>query len=161
MKENPALSPEELVQAGYRYALSLTHHPHDAEDLVQQAWMRLHHRYGGVETKALLFKTVRNLFTDKLRRSAIVVFEPMDDHDPAAEARPPASADLDTLLAQLRSPEREALYLSAVEGYTAAEIGELWGNPRGSVLSLIYRAKAKLRRWCERESKPAKPRPLE
>ena len=34
----------ELVQAGYRYALALTHHHYDAEDLVQQAWLKLTHR---------------------------------------------------------------------------------------------------------------------
>ena len=31
--------PHVLVQAGYRYALALTHHHYDAEDLVQQAWL--------------------------------------------------------------------------------------------------------------------------
>ena len=31
----------ELLQSGFRYALSLAHHHQDAEDLVQQAWLRL------------------------------------------------------------------------------------------------------------------------
>ena len=35
------LSDAELVQAGYRYALSIALHHQDAEDLVQQAWMKL------------------------------------------------------------------------------------------------------------------------
>lgn len=30
-----------LLQQGYRYALALTHNPSQAEDLVQDAWLRL------------------------------------------------------------------------------------------------------------------------
>lgn len=150
-------TPEALLQAGYRYALSLTHHPHDAEDLVQQAWMRLQHRYGQVENKAVLFKAVRNLFTDRYRRNAIVVFEPIEDREFADKPISSAGNDLDTLLARLRSEEREALYLNAVEGYTAAEISELWGQPRGSILSLIHRAKKKLRDWTAQHDNPTSP----
>jgi RNA polymerase sigma-70 factor (ECF subfamily) len=48
-------------------------------------------------------------------------------------------------LGHLRPREREALYLSAVESYTAQEIADLTGSPRGTVLSLLHRAKGKLR----------------
>lgn len=55
------------------------------------------------------------------------------------------SAELERALALLRPLEREALFLAAVEGYTAKEIGELTQQPRGTVLSLIHRARHKLR----------------
>ena len=48
-------------------------------------------------------------------------------------------------LSQLRSEEREAIYLQVVQGYTAAEAAELMERPRGTVLSLIHRGKARLR----------------
>lgn len=41
------------------------------------------------------------------------------------------------------------LLLSAVEGYTAREIGEMLDLPRGTVLSLMHRARTKLRRWLD------------
>ena len=59
---------KELLQAGYRYALSLTHHPHDAEDFVQTACLKLYSKKGRMKSKALLFKTIRNLFFDQQRR---------------------------------------------------------------------------------------------
>lgn len=37
------------------------------------------------------------------------------------------------------------LFLTAVEGYTTAEIAQLTGRPRGTILSALHRAKKKLR----------------
>ncbi len=137
---------DELVQIGYRFALSLTHHHYDAEDLVQQAWMKLTHRYGRVKNRSLLFTSIRNLFYDQCRRGKVVTFEPIEDHDPprVSGAAAGTSDDLDVLLAGLRAEEREAIYLSAVEGYSAREIGELVGAPRNTVLSLLHRGRQKL-----------------
>lgn len=45
---------------------------------------------------------------------------------------------LEQALAQLRSIEREALFLAVVEGYTAQEIADLTQQGRGTVLSLIH-----------------------
>lgn len=39
--DEPTTQIRELLQAGYRYALALTHHHYEAEDLVQEAWMRV------------------------------------------------------------------------------------------------------------------------
>jgi RNA polymerase sigma-70 factor, ECF subfamily len=48
-------------------------------------------------------------------------------------------------LGSLREDERETLFLAVVEGYTAEEIAQLSGRPRGTVLSMLFRAKGKLR----------------
>jgi len=134
-----------MLQSGFRYAYSLCNDYHDAEDYVQQAWFKLHRKYGKVETKALLFKTIRNLRMDRLRRDKIVTFEPMEEREFDSESDVRASKeDVKALLEQLRKEEREALYLNVVEGYTAQEISEMTDTPRGSVLSLIHRAKKKL-----------------
>ena len=55
-------------------------------------------------------------------------------------------ASLDRGLGLLRSEEREVLFLAAVEGYTAREIAAATERPRGTVTSLIYRARRKLLR---------------
>lgn len=57
-----------MLQAGFRFALSLTHHRHDAADLTQQSWLNLARRHGRVRNKSLLFSTIRNLFYDQYRR---------------------------------------------------------------------------------------------
>jgi len=135
---------EQWVQSGYRYAFSLTHNRHDAEDLVQQAWLKLTRRYGCVKNRSMLFTTIRHAFYDQCRRRQIVAFEPMDSApEPVAAATAPSN-DLQMLLALLRPAEREALYLNAVEGYTAKEIARMTKTPRNTVLSLIHRAREKL-----------------
>jgi RNA polymerase sigma-70 factor, ECF subfamily len=139
------MDEQDLLQAGFRYAYSLCNDYHDAEDYVQQAWFKLHRKYGRVETKALLFKTIRNLRMDRIRRDKIVSFEPMEEREFDSELDVRASKDdVKAILEQLRKEEREALYLNVVEGYTAQEISDMTGTPRGSILSLIHRAKKKL-----------------
>ncbi len=137
--------PYHLVQAGYRYALALTHHHYDAEDLVQQAWLKLTHRYGHVKHRTILYTAIRHLFYDQCRRGKIVTFGPLEDSlEPTSSESSPSCDDLDVLLAGLRPEEREALYLNAVEGYTTREIAEQTGSSRNTVLSLIHRAREKL-----------------
>ncbi len=48
-------------------------------------------------------------------------------------------------LSGLRVEERTVLFLAAVEGYSARAIADLLGCPRGSVLSLMHRARARVR----------------
>ena len=62
------------------------------------------------------------------------------------------SDELDRFLRQLRDVERETLYLSVVEGYTADEISTMTSTARGTVLSMIHRAKIKLRTWMAGEN---------
>ncbi len=143
----------ETLQAGYRYALSLTHHHYEAEDLVQEAWIRVWRKYGERSTRALLFAAVRNRFIDGVRRGRVLSFSGLEDDDVAevtdrsvrGGCPAGASLDMDVLLAYLRPEEREALYLNIVEGFTAKEIGHMTGEPRGTVLSRIQRAREKLR----------------
>jgi RNA polymerase sigma-70 factor (ECF subfamily) len=146
----PTPTDAERLQSGYRYALALTHHAADAEDLVQEAWLNLSRRYGRIESNALLFTAVRNLFVDQCRRKKIIQFDSLDQPEPpelpvAVEEEPGVKGDLETLLAVLRPVERETLFLHYYQGHTAEEIAQLTGQPRGTVLSLLHRAIAKLR----------------
>ena len=136
----------ELVQAGFRYALSLTHDPDAAEDLVQDAWLKLHAK--GAGDLPLFFTAIRNLYIDGRRRHRLVAFDAFDEgRDGAVEAEvaPDLSmAELEGALAKLRPEEREAVFLNAVEGYSAREIATFTGRPRNTVLSLIHRGKRKM-----------------
>lgn len=149
------MTERELMDHGYRYALSLARDGHDAEDLVQTAFFRLYRKYGCVTNKAVMITAIRNLFFDSCRRPKLVIYldQPEDIEQASAgpASEPGASLDLDELLAHLRPEEREALYLNAVEGYSASEIAELTQQPRNTVLSLIHRGKQRLENVVERE----------
>ena len=149
---------EAYLQRGYRYALSLTHDPSSAEDLVQDAMVALLRR--GAERKVgYLIATIRNRFIDLYRRERLVVMGPLDEvGDEAVFALDARESDVDPerleqALSILRPAEREALYLAAVEDYTAQEIADLTRRPRGTVLSLIHRARGKLRKHLARREK--------
>ncbi|MEO7599720.1 MAG: RNA polymerase sigma factor [Opitutus sp.] len=152
-----------LLQSGFRYALSLAHHRQDAEDLTQEAWMKLCQRYGAATSRAALFTSIRNLFIDRCRRAKVVAFDSWDSV-PTSLAHPESIApgtrpDLEKLLAALRPVEREAIYLHYVEGHTADEVGTLTRQSRGTVLSLIHRAFHKLRTAANATNRPpAEPR---
>lgn len=139
-----------LLQAAYRYALSLTHEPPDAEDLVQEAWLRLYQKHRHRIDRPLLFTTVRNLYIDQYRRNKLIVFEPYDEQTTTADAHIIPDrvdlSDLEPALAQLRPEEREAIFLNSVEGYTIQEIANFTDRPHGTVLSLVHRGKQKLAR---------------
>ena len=138
----------ELMQSGYRYALSLTHHGHDAEDLLQEAWLNLCRRYGAASSRAALYTTIRHLFIDRCRRDRVIAFDSVEEMaQPVAalpEMPPGTAGDIETLLGRLRPGEREAVYLHYIEGHTAEEVAVLTKQPRGSVLSLLHRALKKL-----------------
>lgn len=144
---------DELLDAGYRYALSLTHDVTEAEDLVQDASLALL-ASGGSWERSYFFATVRNRFIDRYRRSRKVMFLALEPDDgTATDARDFTWEAPDVLetgllkqaLGKLRTEEREALFLAVVEGYTAEEIGRMTDRPRGTILSLLHRAKRKLR----------------
>lgn len=153
----PAMTPhssdadaddEELVQAGFRFALSLANDRHDAEDLVQQACLRVIAKKGKLASRGYLLAAIRNLFYDNVRRKKLIAFESLEMNKTPF----PASSniefgtklDLETSLSRLSVEEREVIYLNCVEGYSAAELASMLGKPRSTILNVISRAKARL-----------------
>lgn len=143
---------EALIQAGYRYAYALQNDAGEAQGLVHDAWLRASQSSGRTPDKALLFRCVRNIYIDQYRRSRNVQFSSVDDlgrdagdQTGAFDVTEVPDAQLQSALTTLRDSEREVLFLSIVEGYTAVEIAKLTGSTRGTVLSLIHRARAKLK----------------
>ncbi len=152
--QGPESTEAELLQSGFRYALALTHHREEAEDLVQETWLNLCRRYGKVENRAVLFAALRNLFIDHCRRRKLVHFDPLEDAEihevpEIAVDEPCVKGELAALLGQLRPAEREVIFLHYYQGHTAEEISQLNGQSRGTVLSLIHRSIAKLRKLGE------------
>jgi RNA polymerase sigma-70 factor (ECF subfamily) len=159
-RPSPPVDAEALLLSGYRYALSLAHEPSAAEDLLQDACLAILAARGSWE-RPYLFATIRNRFIDRCRRDQKLRFLSLerggDDppEEPAGDWEAPdvlRNGRLERALGALRCEEREALFLAVVEGYTAEEIGELTSRPRGTVLSLLHRTKAKLRKLLEQET---------
>lgn len=143
------MTDRDLLQAGYRYALSLAFNHHDAEDLVQEAWVRVSRLHGSVEHKSLLYVTIRNIFIDQYRRKNLVLIESLEDYQEAGSEDVnfefAINADqINVALHALRVEEREVIFLNAVEGYTAQEIAGLTKRSRNTILSLMHRGKKKL-----------------
>jgi len=145
-----------LLDAGYRYALALSHDPAAAADLVQDAWVAVLRAGRPAPGRGYLLRAIRSRFVDDLRRRPRLL--PTRRLDPDGLAGPadeppaidPGDGALDAALAGLRHEEREALELMLVEGFSATAAGRVLGKPRGTVLSLVHRAKAKLRTAIER-----------
>lgn len=157
----------ELLNRGYRFALSLTHDPPRAEDLTQDAWFSML-RANAPRSREYMFSTIRNRFIDQYRRDRLLRFEPIvdDPDDRETSDRGPGHADgedyadsvfavngtLQSALGQLRAEERAVLFLSAVEDYTAQQIADLLTWPRGTVLSMLHRTRRKVRRMLEAQT---------
>jgi len=146
----------ELATAGYRYAFALTHDRPAAEDLLQDAWEAML-RAGGHQRRPYLFCAIRTRFLNHCQRAKRLTLVDLDapqteelaDERTADELFIADWGSLGTALGELQPLERELLFLWAIEGYTAQEIGELTNRARGTVLSLLHRTKLKLRERLE------------
>ena len=162
------LSPRELqrfnesvlphLDAGYNLARHLLRDPHEAEDAVQEAFLRALRHFGGfrgVDGRAWLLRIVRNTCFTQLRRrrSAGEAVEFEEDVQTIEEDRSGPEADLERTvaaervregLAQLPVEFREALVLRELEGLSYKEIAQIAGVPIGTVMSRLARARRRL-----------------
>ncbi|MCH9034556.1 MAG: RNA polymerase sigma factor [Planctomycetes bacterium] len=159
----------DIAQRGYRFALSLTGDVARAEDLLQDSWFNVLKADGPWDV-GYLFATIRNRFIDLHRRDGrwdtVPLDHATDTPDDATDVPDDMSPEfwngknlmlgdglMEAALEKLRPEERAVLYLAAVEEYSARKIGELLEWPRGTVLSLLHRAREKLRRTVGTDGK--------
>lgn len=150
----------EHLDALYNFAIHLTRNGAEAEDLVQETYLRafrFSHRFQpGTHLKAWLFQILRNTFFTfyHQRGREPAISENGVPEGPAAmfhEASDPGRAsieartDLERVLAQLPEEFRTALLLAEVEGVTLDDVARIMSCPVGTVKSRIFRAKERLR----------------
>lgn len=119
----------------------------DAEDIAQDAYLKAYRawdRFDGTDVRAWLYTIGIRLALNHLRGrrrwlAAIGRIEPRPWRDPS-------DPDLWAALAALDPRTRTALLLSALDGYTHAEIGSMLSVPEGTVASWLSRGRATLRR---------------
>ena len=140
-----------LFSTAYR----LAGNAHDAEDIVQETFLRAYrgfHLYTpGTNIRAWLFTILRRVHTDAVRRSmrsVLCVELPDEQLLPAAAGRASShddAGDVRQALGRLPEPFRSALVLRDVEGLSYDEIAAALDIPPGTVMSRIYRGRARLR----------------
>jgi len=149
----------------YRVAFSVLRNPAEAEDVVQDIFLRVLQRQrelsGIIDIRPWLVRIALNLALDRRRR---IRPDQMDDlfaaglvatGIPADERLAEASRVRRVLDAVegLPKKEREALLLSAMDDLSTAEIAVVLGSSESSVRSLLFRARTRLRnRLAERGS---------
>ena len=148
------------LNALYSFGLHLTRRPPDAEDLVQETYLRAFrfaHRFEpGTHLRAWLFQILRNTFLTFYRRGSRELAI-LDKEDPSAEgndrwdleapvAPVAATVDIARALGELSEEFRTVLLLSDLEGFPLDEIAEIMSIPVGTVKSRIFRARRLLRR---------------
>jgi len=139
--------------AVYALALSILKNTHDAQDVTQDAFVRVwdsapQYRPQG-SPMAWILTITRNLARMKLRRNARLI----DLNDEQWEAIPADAPSvtpedrhlLQTALAALTDEERQVVMLHAVTGLKHREIAALLEMPLATVLSKYHRALKKLR----------------
>jgi RNA polymerase sigma-70 factor, ECF subfamily len=147
------------LDAAHNLARWLARNAQDAEDVVQEAYLRAFEAYEsfrGQSAKAWLLAIVRNTFFSRLRRAA-AAGEPAEFdeqlHIPARPADDPETlalkeADSRLLAAALEElPEeyREAIVLRELEELSYKEIASVTAIPIGTVMSRLARARERLR----------------
>jgi len=150
----------EHLNALYNFAMYLTHNPSEAEDLVQETYLRafrFSHRFEpGTHLRAWLFQILRNTFLTFYRlreRESAVAEDGVPDwevpmfHDAPEDSGRALEAHTDLERAMRRLPEefRTVLLLAEVEGMPLEEVARVMSCPVGTVKSRIFRAKERLR----------------
>jgi RNA polymerase sigma-70 factor (ECF subfamily) len=147
------------LDAAYNLARWLLRDTHDAEDIVQEAYLRAYRRfstYKGGDGKAWLMAIVRNCAYDFLRNNgSITVGDAFDEERYIARA--PSTCDSEAALLREEEAEkmrsalenlhpqyREILILREMEELSYSEIATTIGVPLGTVMSRLSRARIRL-----------------
>ena len=144
-----------LAPAILRLARRLLNDPAEAEDVTQEAMLRLWQiapewQAGVAQPSTWLYRVAFNLATDRLRKRRGVALDSIDEpvHPAPAVLDAMIAADraqaLELALATLPERQRVAVVLRHIEGLANPEIAEVLGVGVEAVESLIARGKRRL-----------------
>jgi len=161
----------EYMPALYTAALRMTRNPADAEDLVQETYLKAYRAFGsfelGTNLKAWLYRILTNTYINtyraKKRRPEIADVEDIEDlylyrrlsgdqtpglgrsaEEEALERF--TDTDVKEAIESLPDTFRMAVLLADVEGFSYKEIAEITDVPIGTVMSRIHRGRKALQK---------------
>lgn len=135
----------------YRTAYCRTGSAADAEDIMQEAFLRLYTSKLAFENdehiKAWLIKTAANLGKNLMKSGWYRLSEPITaktEERPAKETKSREEGILPLIL-KLKPKNRLALYMHYYEGYSVREIAAVLGEKESAVTSRLLRARKQLK----------------
>lgn len=150
----------------FNLALNLTRNRKDAEDLVQEAYLRAYRFFDtyqpGTHIKAWLFRILRNTFINRYRASKVrpeevdfskveTVYERVVDERYLQARRPPSpetlvmegvlDEEVEQALARLPEEYRTVVLMALMEEMSYKEIAAALSIPLGTVMSRLHRGR--------------------
>ena len=152
------------LDALYNTAYRMTRNSQDAEDLVQETYLKAYKYYDkfeeGTNLKAWLFKILKNTFINSYRKAQLQPpqsdfadieesFESQISEEAVKQIRNPEEELLENVLDedvqravdQLPQDYRMVVLLADLEGFSYKEISEILEIPVGTVMSRLYRGR--------------------
>lgn len=144
---------ESVNQPLFSFILSIVQDQHDAEDILQETYMKIRASAHLYEPRgkplAWIFTVARNMALMHLRRNKAnhIDLDEIEERNPLVADNPDQHERmaLQTVLKELDEKERSVILLHAVSGYTHQEIASSLGMPLATALSKYYRGLRKLK----------------
>jgi RNA polymerase sigma-70 factor (ECF subfamily) len=155
----------------YSAALRMTRNPADAEDLVQETYLRAYRAFAsfqeGTNLKAWLYRILTNTFINQYRAAKrrpeqsdiedvedLYLYRRLGGLEAAMAGRSPETevlegipdAEVKEALESLPEQFRMAVLLADVEGFAYKEIAEILDIPIGTVMSRLHRGRKQLQK---------------
>jgi RNA polymerase sigma-70 factor, ECF subfamily len=138
----------------YRFLMAQSGSSADAEDLLQETWLRIHrvrHTYRPNEPVLPWFYAIaRHVRVDHYRKSVrtsvgVRKLEAMSQEGTTVSGESDHADNLETLLAPLPESQREVIEMLKIEGMSLEEVARATSSSVGSVKQKAHRAYEKLR----------------
>jgi RNA polymerase sigma-70 factor (ECF subfamily) len=161
----------EHMSSLYTAALRMTRNPSDAEDLVQETYLKAYRAFGtfqeGTNLKAWLYKILTNTFINSYRAKKrrpeqselddvedLYLYRRLGGLEAAAAGRSAeeevlehfTESDVKAAVESLPEQFRMAVLLADVEGFSYKEIAEILDVPIGTVMSRLHRGRKALQK---------------
>ena len=154
----------EHIDALYGFAMTLTRDRTEAEDLVQETYLRAVPAFGRLtpdsNLKSWLFAIMRNAWINQLRHShsgpkfveldaeeedRAQWFDPLANDPHVVFVKKLERQEVRAAIESLPNLYSEIIVLREIEGFSYQQIASILGCPAGTVMSRLGRARAKLR----------------